>query len=216
MSNRPAQAHIQTLDTDHPFGFSSWLAWVAATTLGWVVAEVIYRTLVDAIVVAALVRGGVGVGVFMAVFQALVLRRHLRQPAGWILASGIAAVLGPPVATVVIANAYSAFGIGVTLAATMALTSLAVGLFAGAMQWLVLRRPVPRAAWWIPASALAMGAGMPLAGLVAGAALSIIGAITGSNVDLSLYGIANGLAGTTTYAAITGYALFRLFISPSD
>ncbi|MDE2903523.1 MAG: hypothetical protein OXP73_10905 [Chloroflexota bacterium] len=197
-----------------PFGLGSWLAWIAATTIGWAVAEVLFRTLVEEIPFTSLLRGGIGVGVFMAVFQALALRRHLGRPVRWILASGVVAVLASPVEASALANVYTAYGPGATLAASMALTSLAVGLLAGTLQWLVLRRHVNRAAWWIPASALAMVAGMPLAGFAAMLALAIFDVFSGIDIDPSVLSLAHGLAGSTTYAAITGYTLLRLFRSP--
>ena len=200
--------------SNQPFGRRSWLAWIAATTIGWAVAELLYRTLVDAIPVAALIRGGIGVGVFMAVLQALVLRRYLGRPVRWILASGFVAVLASPVEASALANVYTAYGPGPTFAASMVLTSLAVGLLAGTLQWLVLRRHVSRAAWWIPASALAMVAGLPLAGFAAMVALAIFVIFSGIDIDSSVYGIAHGLFGATTYAAITGYTLLRLLRSP--
>ncbi|MCY3896536.1 MAG: hypothetical protein OXG17_08710 [Chloroflexi bacterium] len=197
-----------------PFGRRSWLAWIAATTIGWAVAEVLYRTLVEEIPFTSLLRGGIGVGVFMAVFQALVLRRHLGRPVRWILASGVVAVLASPVEASALANVYTAYGPGAAFAASMALTSLAVGLLAGTLQWLVLRRHVKRAAWWIPASALAMVAGMPLAGFAAMLALAILDVFSGIDIDPSVLGLAHGLAAAITYAAITGYTLLRLFRSP--
>jgi len=178
------------------------------------VAEVLYRTLVEEIPFTSLLRGGIGVGVFMAVFQALALRRHLGRPVRWILASGVVAVLASPVEASALANVYTAYGPGAAFAASMALTSLAVGLLAGTLQWLVLRRHVNRAAWWIPASALAMVAGMPVTGVTAAVALSILGEVIGIDIDQSVSGIANGVTGSTTYAAITGYTLLRLFRSP--
>ena len=61
-----------------------------------------------------------------------------------------------------------------------------LGAFVGAAQWLVLRRRVPRAGWWIPATAAGLWAGTTLAFRLTGMRLPILpfqlllgGAVTG-------------------------------------
>ena len=78
---------------------------------------------------------------------------------------------------------------------------VALGLFGtvlGALQWLVLRRRVPRAGWWVLASAVGWPASMGIGGGLATA----VAAATNVNLSWVLIG--------AVYGAITGTALLWL------
>ena len=128
--------------------------------LGW------YR---DIIVVgyAAVAVGGVLAGVL----QWLVLRRQVARSGGWALTGIVAvAMVGLVVFGVGMINADLGWVLGVALFGTMV----------GVLQWLVLRRQVPRAGWWVLASTVGWVAGMPLGGFLGWGALgAVYGAITG-------------------------------------
>ena len=215
MADYPARRRAQPLNGDQRFDLRLWLAWIAATTVGWAVAEFVYLVFVDAFAVAVWLRGDAGVGVFVAVLQALVLRRRLTQPAWWILASGIGGVLGPLAGVYVNATVYAAYGVHGVYVTTVFLTALGAGILIGALQWLVTRRQVARAAWWVPVSGLGMVAGTSVGRLATGVVLSIISDIVGEEINLTVFDIATGFVGATILAAITGYALVRLLQSPA-
>lgn len=73
-----------------------------------------------------------------------------------------------------------------------ALGGAATGAVIGAAQWLVLRRRLPLAPWWIAATAAGMSGGLALGvGLLgvdtAGAALPLRGLVTGACIGLAQY-----------------------------
>ncbi len=87
--------------------------------------------------------------------QWLLLRRYLTQPSHWLLASaGAAAVTGIVV-----------FGSGAINSVSLDAAWIAgTGLFgsaAGVLQWLVIKRQVPRAGWWVLASTVGWIVGIP-------------------------------------------------------
>lgn len=86
-----------------------------------------------------------------------------------------------------------------------ALLGAALGPMLGVTQWVVLRRHMARAAWWIPANALAWAVGMPIVFVGAGHAphgIGLASLITAGAVTLSLAGAVVG--------AIHGFVLLRL------
>jgi hypothetical protein len=150
----------------------SWLAWVTLGEVsGFAVPALVGASVVTAPVavqVPALLAAGVVEGAVLGLAQARVLRRVLPvvSPSRWTAATaagaGVAWSAGltpgyawdraadlPPAVQVV-----GGVGLGSVL-----LLSL------GVAQWLVLRRGLPRAGWWVPATALAWLAG--LAGFMA-------------------------------------------------
>ena len=154
--------------------FGIW--WVLASIVGWAVGSVVSDTVGD--IVGEVWFDSVGLivlGTSIGGMQWLVLRRQVSW-AGWWLVANIA---------------------GWTVGALVNLPlNLALGLFpgwlvglvvAGMFQWLVLRRHISRAGWWLLASFVAWAAGTgisvalpecrgPCSAAVFGA---VIGAITG-------------------------------------
>lgn len=216
VTDYPTQQHIQALAADQPFGLRFWLAWVAAVTIGWavgwVVGEVVSPASAVAVGAAILFQGAHVVGIGAAALQALVLRRRLEQPAWWILATGVAAVISRVVQSFVTGSVYDLSGeIDAAVITSIAASVFSSGLLVGAAQWLILRRLVERAGWWIPVS----GFGLILAWFLG----SIVGSIMVQNIldspnDLKTFDLIAGLISAIIYAAITGYALARLFRSP--
>src|SRR6185503_10513746 len=90
-----------------------------------------------------------------------------------------------------------------------------VGIGAGALlssvQWLVLRRVLARAGWWIPAHAVAWAVGMVVSFL----GIGLVQAETPLAL-IALIGAATGLAMGATVAAITGLALVWLLSRAQD
>jgi len=114
--------------------------WMMATTSGWLFGWLLLPAI-------ALVAAGVGVGVV----QTLVLYRRLPRAWRWILATAIGWVVGLSIATLVVPP-----WLGL-------LSGALAGATTGIAQWVVLRRHVHWAGWWIPLSALAWATGMSLA-----------------------------------------------------
>jgi hypothetical protein len=146
---------------------TSWLAWTAATTLGLLLgarfAFGLLETLSvpvprgpwsDGINVAAL--GAVAGGVLGACQAVVVARRLGRRGAlAWVAATAAGAGLALGLARggdglfrlIGLAAAFDAVGAGVWRGVALALLGAGVGVG----QWLVLRRRVGRALWWVPA-----------------------------------------------------------------
>jgi hypothetical protein len=87
--------------------------------------------------------------------------------------------------------------------------AMAIGALAGSMlagpQWLVLRRAVPRAVWWVPAHGVAWALGM----LVAFGGVSLIDEQT-ALAQAMVIGAGTGLAMGGVVSALTGLALVGL------
>jgi hypothetical protein len=86
----------------------------------------------------------------------------------------------------------------VTGAPQAAIGGAATGAVIGAVQWLALRRRIPLSAWWIPATAGGMSAGLALGvgalGIdTAGAALPLRGLLTGAGIGLAQYLVLRGV-----------------------
>lgn len=157
-----------------------WFLWLMASALGW--SEGMYLgwtgggdPMMLRSVPADLAGGVTGLalgGLLLCVLQWLVLRSHLRDAGRWVLAG-------------VVAMAVSSAGI---LGAGSGMPEVAwfasvwtLGLLMGLLQWLVLRREIDGAGWWVVASPIAWAVGLPLGEMVGplghGAAY---GAITGA------------------------------------
>ncbi len=161
-------------------GWRVWFLWLMAAALGWGLG--VYwgwfdgtepKTLqsIPSVILAGYLGVAVG-GILIGVLQWLVLRRHLARAGRWVLASlGAAAVVGIVV-----------FGVGVVNADVGWLAGVSVfGTVVGVLQWLVLRRRVPRAGWWVLASTVGWVVGMPLGDIVGPPGLgAAYGAITGT------------------------------------
>jgi hypothetical protein len=114
---------------------------------------------------------GVVVGASVGTMQWLVLRRHICRAGWWVLASVLGMGLGFALVRAV-TPALSRVGGGLAYGVV---NGAAVGTLVGTMQWLVLRRPVSRAGWWVLVSALGMGVSFALdqgVGLLAGVAMT--------------------------------------------
>jgi len=169
------------------------LRWVLATTIGWVVGfaicEAVVKPIVDAL--TNFRSDGAVIGIAIGIGQWLALNRRINRTRWWILASvigfGVGKSVADPVAQAVPGLLGSAFG------------GLAIGLFLGVTQWLVLRRHVPKARWWILANAVAWSAGWSIiASVDTEAANAAIG------MAYLIGAIGAGVAGVITAAALVG------------
>jgi hypothetical protein len=129
------------------------LRWVLATTVGWLVGFAICEAVVKPFVYSLthFQSDGAVIGISIGIGQSLVLKSRINRTRWWILASIIGFGIGKDVGDMVAQAVPGAIG--------SALEGLAIGASLGLAQWLVLRRHVPEARWWILASAIAWAVG---------------------------------------------------------
>ena len=136
-----------------------WLWWVAAGAIGGGVGGTVAAPLLtlgdsDWILAANGYVFFIVAAVIMGLLQWLILRRYIRGARWWVLATAIGwqagfAAVGNISLPIVLALDLDVFGIPSSI-----LNGLQMGAIVGLVQWLVLRRQVARAWWWIPASAM--------------------------------------------------------------
>ena len=162
----------------HGPGWRLWFLWMMAGAIGWGWSmdafggqrrfEVLRSS--PAVVVPGYL--GVAVGcVLSGVLQWLALRRYLARAGLWVLGSlGAAAVVGLVV-----------FGVGRVDADVGWIAGAGVfGTVVGVLQWLLLRRRVARAGWWVLASTIGWVVAVPAGGMTGPPGWAAYGAITGT------------------------------------
>ena len=122
------------------FDWALFYYWLMATTGGWVLGWLLLPAI-------PVVTAGVGA----AVMQCFVLFRRIPRAWRWILASAIGWLAGLVVVIPVVPP-----GMGFLSGAVMGVTT-------GTAQWVLLRRQVHWAGWWIVISSLAWSAALSLA-----------------------------------------------------
>jgi hypothetical protein len=146
------------------FDAALWFQWIMATTLGWLLGSLIFPNL-------PLIPAGVGVGVL----QWPILYRHIPRAWRWALITAIAWIGGSVLLLIVVPGDLQSL-----------LSGLIMGPVVGLAQWLILRREVRWAGWWIVISAIAWITGLTLVpGILASGAM--VGAISGIALSLLLY-----------------------------
>jgi len=196
----------RTIKKDHKghLDLKLWVWWILASMMGFAVGFALVMVVVEKVLyvdtstlrlVSWAVRGAV-----VGVAQWLVLRRRLKVSAWWILACAIGfAVVGIVsriarleigVPLVVFDNGPLGDPDGITWEIILIVGLIMSGVVGGIAQWLVLRKPLRGAGWWILAS---------VTGLAVGAAVSM-------NVGTAVSYVANNLVPTTldmnTYLAV--------------
>lgn len=162
-------------------GWRIWFLWLLASAVGWGVGMeagsffepggIKSLRSVPSLILAGYVALAVGANL-SGVLQWLVLRGKVARAGRWVPASlGAAAVVGLVVLSVGAVDAQRGWVMGAGL----------FGTVVGALQWLVLRRQVPRAGWWVLASTVGWVVGIPLGETFGWLALgATYGAITGT------------------------------------
>jgi len=143
------------------FDWAFYFQWIMATTLGWVLAQV----LLPAVVLLA-------AGPIVALFQWFLLQRRIKVAWRWIAHSTI----GWTVGVMLILSVPAELDI---------LIGPAIGLAAGVAQWLILREEIQWSVWWPAISLIAWTSGLSLLpGFLTTGALA--GSITGVALELLL------------------------------
>lgn len=183
---------------DTQAGWGLWLMWLLASTVGFLVGGAIGGALFpakDSVLGFTLAFGASGAVTGLA--QWLVLRRRLSGAGWWVLATAVGfATFGIAYGAI-----YAITGGAVSDAVGFAIVFVLVGAAAGTAQWLVLRRYVPRAGWWVPAST----AGFATFGVVTAGAFEAVSPVVGVAIGVALV-----LLIVLTYGGVTGVTLVWL------
>jgi hypothetical protein len=138
------------------FDAAFWLQWIMATTLGWLLGGYLLANL-------PILPGGIGAGLL----QWPILYRRIPQAWRWILATALSWLAGALLLLQAVPAALQPW-----------LAGLVIGPIVGLGQWLILRREVHWAGWWVVISTMAWITGLVLVpGALSTGALS--GALSG-------------------------------------
>ena len=182
-----------------PSGEWFWPQWVLATAVGWAAGETVaFAVPEDNVAIGALHTAVIGA--LIGAVQWLVLRRWLAGAGWWVAASAAGMALGGGAAFA------ASFATGADVIQPWALAVLGAPL--GIAQWLVLRRWLAGAGWWVPLNVL----GLPVsfaAGLIVSFSLGFDwGPDVGTGfrlVSLAFFGVVAGaLFGTMSGALLVG------------
>ena len=186
-------------------GWSLCLWWVVASLLGWVIGASVGELVVF---VAGLIAGagigalvlqigvGVGSGFVIGVMQWLVLRRQVAGVGWWVVASAGGWVVFVAVVWLGFVGMRAIMVGAVGMVVGVVAGGAVGGFVVGVLQWLVLRRQVARASWWVAASVVGQ---VVFAVMVAFMNMfGFVGGLVGQAVGLAMYG------------GITGYVLVQL------
>jgi hypothetical protein len=147
-------------------GGGFWLRWVLASFLGFAVGGVVGGFAMfafdDELWMAGFALFGAIFGATGGAMQWLVLRRYVAYTGGWALATAVGYTLAGITTTLIFSLPSSA----VAVAGLVAFATVA-GVAGGILQWLILRRKLARAGWWVLASILGLMVGMGIGGPVA-------------------------------------------------
>jgi hypothetical protein len=144
------------------FDWALWFFWIMATTWGW---------LVGSLLLTGMAR--LSAGLFVGIFQWLILQSRLRQAWRWIVATGVGWIVGYLLAFFLLPQELSFF------------EGMLIGLTTGIAQWMILRREIHWAGWWIIFSIIGWTTGITL---LPGIFLTgtIAGALTGLCLEILL------------------------------
>ena len=199
-------------------GWSLWAWWTVTYVIGYfggnVVGTEVIAPAVDA-VGAWRVAGALEVairGLGLGMLQWLILRGYIAQAHKWMWATtGVAVVasVGFPVIQLSVEAIFFTFSfegsIGRWIMTSVYVWGAMMLALTGVMQWLVLRRQVPRAGWWILASVAAHFSGIAVA------------IYTNMSFSVVLYSVfhSSELIGVAVMALITGAGLVSLLRQPA-
>jgi hypothetical protein len=178
-------------------GWSFWLGWVLVNTVG-LAGSFIVAGAVGVVVdyaegsVMGIILSGAVFGALLGVVQWLVLRRRVSRSGWWVLASTVGGAVGGAMALVM------------DEAQIFAIVLAVGGASVGIAQWLVLRRQVAQAGWWVLS-------GTVVGGIVGGAVDLVLGGTRGWDLFVVIMLLpVGGIVALAGYGAITGGVLVWL------
>jgi MFS family permease len=184
-------------------GRGYWLAWFLASVMGYGLGAILGMSIAWRFFPTGDAANGITLGILMGAtggyFQWVVLRERITGAGLWGVASalGLGLGIGVLVSTYITEN----YGIAVFLFASV------IAVVSGILQWLILRRKVSRAGWWLLANLL---------GSLLGATGAAIGAAIGETGNWGLAALVFGLGFGAGNGAITGAALVWLLRQSSS
>ena len=196
-----------------PVDWRLWLQWMLASTVGWAVGGGLSGSLgsIQVGYVGGMTVGATGAGVL----QWLVLRQRIARAGWWVLATMLSSAV---VGGLIVAMGFvggKAWGATWSADPGRVVGGLAgMGLFGtvlAALQWLVLRRQVARAGWWVLAGGVGWVAGAPLGAVLGGGLSGVLGWSGSGASDWALTWAGVG----AVYGAITGRVLVWLLHQPA-
>ena len=179
-------------------GRSDWLAWFLASVIGYGLGAILGVSIAWRFFPTGDATNGITLGVLMGLiggyFQWVVLRERIAGAGLWGLTSALG--LGSAMGALVAADT----GENIAMAGVVILGSV-FGVVSGILQWLILRRKVPQAGWWLLAN---------LAGSLVGAVAILIAIAISGTGNWGLAVMTFGLVFGAANGAITGAALVWL------
>ena len=121
------------------------IQWVVANIAGWLIGFALCEALQS--FVSTVLVDGLVIGSAVGIAQWLVLRRYVSPVGWWVALSIVGYGVGKAMAEATLP--------GTTTLPGYALTGAIVGVVVGLAQWVVLRRSLSSAGWWVPATSLA-------------------------------------------------------------
>ncbi len=185
-------------------GWSLCVWWVVATTVGWVAGLGVGQ------VVSGVVSGimsAVMFGIVVGVLQWLVLRRQMARAGWWVVASVVGWLVGWLVAWggfgIVSGGGFVGGGFVGEVVSEAVGWVVVVGLgpvvsvfVVGVLQWLVLRRQVARAGWWVVANVVGLGVFVVASGFImitVDLVVGFVGTVVSEVVGMAMYGVITGI-----------------------
>jgi hypothetical protein len=148
-------------------GTGFWLQWVLASMLGFAAGAAMGNAVTDWAFTALF--GAVG-----GFMQWLVLRRQIAAAGWWMLASTLGFAIAPIAAIAGVMAMSQVMSLDGNPMAAPILLGVLFGVLSAIMPWLVLRRQLARAGWWVPAHLLGSLVGGAM-GIVAFHVMALIG-----------------------------------------
>jgi hypothetical protein len=200
------------------FDWSTWFLWVFACTAGTVVGGLtsvaleVY-VLKDMLEVAAAAISWAVFGAIVGMMQWLLLRLRTDRAGWWVLISALGLALCSPIRPFVLLSAnpldWVDFFITFGLVGSVTVGAI-IGTVIGATQWLVLRKWLHRAGWWVLASVVGLAVCAAVFDIVGLSVFVTVGYFFGTITSVALVG---GLVGVI-FGAITGTVMVWLLQQP--
>jgi hypothetical protein len=180
-------------------GWGFWLQWVVATSVCGAVGGVLISACIGALGdLGGNVVGNTASGLVAGIGQWLVLRQWLERASWWVPATAGGFLLA---ASPLVLQGPLGENLGGVIA------TIALGLVPGTLQWLLLRRQVARAGWWVLASTLIVFAAF-LAGVAASSGVGL------KEESELVFGLVSGIASGVVFGITSGLVLRWLLCRP--
>ncbi|MDY6875790.1 MAG: hypothetical protein SWK90_06255 [Chloroflexota bacterium] len=191
------------------------LQWVMVSTLGFAIGFPMGRAMGGAEVFGVeiqFVTVGLAIGFFVGIMQWLVLWRQISRSGCWVLASTLGGAVGIVVGLIMLIVVATIIGFDLeantdefssgAFAGFVAIWFGGIGFSIGTMQWLILRRQISQAGYWVLASFMGWAALGAVAALM-GLDLEAVGEPIGKVVRI-------GAVSGAVLGAITGFPMVWL------